>query len=308
MPASDPTSSTPSDPSPELLDVVVSGLIEATIAGGDGDGFRPPTLVNVVVDPGADDGFRIGLLDPPGDPYETLLGFTAPPEWFAMGMLTAGWTYPPDIAEAVDFTRQRFLPVPPSQHPRRLRIHTAYLCTRRGDAYGRTVVADGRTIDEAPSGGRMVDAFRRALGLATDPPPVGVEELFTLRWLTSIAGIARLEGRTLDWNEVAGLHDAVALLDLEPDQIDEAAPALHRAGSWERLRQLAAEGKGLVPSMTADDAAWMDEGMFARDVLACYPSVAVLLDELSGAVGNRTARRVRERLRSWGIDTTPWAA
>jgi hypothetical protein len=52
----------------------------------------------------------------------------------------------------------------------------------------------------------------------------------------------------------------------------------------------------------------MDEGMFAREVLAHYPSVPILLDELTDAVGAGTARRVRTLIRSWGIDTAPWAA
>ncbi|MDQ1402975.1 MAG: hypothetical protein QOG03_1291 [Actinomycetota bacterium] len=297
-------------PTPELFGNLVTALLESMQpdGGGNDDTARPPTLVKIEPDPDNPDGFRLGLLDAPGDPYSTLAGFRAPSDWMAMGMVTAGWTYPPDIAEAVDFERARFLPVPPSQHPRRLRVRTAYLCTQSGRAYGRTVVSDGRTVDEPPSSGRMVDAFRRAFALPTDPPPTDVAELFTLRWLTNIAAVARLDGRTLGWDEAAALHDAVAMLDLEPDDLEAAARALHKTGTWELLREGTAAEKGLSPIIKASHAAWMDEGMFAREVLAHYPSVPILLDELTDAVGAGTARRVRTLIRSWGIDTAPWAA
>jgi hypothetical protein len=291
-------------PSPELFDRLVGVLLDTV----EGDEPGPPTLVHVADDPSSDDGFRLGLLPSPGDPYETLLGFNAPGDWMAMGMLTGGWTYPPDIAEHVDFERGRFLVVPPSQHPRRLRVRTAYLCTRDGATYGHTKVSDGRAVDEAPSSGRMVDAFRRVFGLPTEPPSIGVAELFTLRWLVSIAGVAQLEGRALPWAEAAALHDGVSLLDLAPEDFEAATGALHRVATWEQLRQGTAEGHGLAPMVDPDHAAWMDEGMFCREIVGRYPSVAILLDMLSDAVSARTARRVREIIRGWGIDTSPWAA
>jgi hypothetical protein len=301
MEASDPAAPSPS---PELFDRLVGTLLDAL----EGDEAGPPTLVHVADDPDAEDGFRLGLLPSPRDPYETLLGFEAPDDWMAMGMMTGGWTYPPDIAEAVDFERGRFLVVPPSQHPRRLRVRTAYLCTRGGATYGHTRVSDGRTLDEAPSSGRMVDAFRRVFGLPTDPPNIDVAELFTLRWLVSIAGVAQLEHRALPWAEAASLHDSVSLLDLAPDDFEAATRALHKVATWETLRTGTAEGHGLAPMVTPEHAAWMDEGMFCREVVARYPSVAILLDALSDAVSARTARRVREVIRAWGIDTAPWAA
>lgn len=304
MTASDPIHP-PSRPNvdPENVRRLVSLLVDAI-----DDGADHPTLINLVLDAENPDGFQLGMLDPPNDPYSSLVGFTAPANWFGIGMMTGGWAYPPDVAEAVDVARGQYLPVRPSQHPRRLRVRTAYLCTRTGQAYGRTVVADGRELDEPPSSGRMVDAFRRTLQLPTDPPPADAAELFTLRWLVNMIGVASEEERTLPWDEAASLHDAVSLLELQPHDLDRAAAALHRVATWRELREAAAEGRGIPTGVAPDDAAWMDDGMFARELLGRYPSVALLLDDLSKAVSASTARRVRQQIRGWGIDTAPWAA
>ena len=103
----------------------------------------------------------------------------------------------------------------------------------------------------------------------------------------------------LDWPSLAKLHPLTAESDtaqndteqsntaesdvLSPEDIGTRARELCRNGSWSRLRGAVASGEMPHSSITSEQAAWMDDSMFARWCLAAFPEsneLAVRLGEL----------------------------
>jgi hypothetical protein len=111
----------------------------------------PPTLFHVVE--GAGDEFQLGVLPIEHvSPFEMLLGFDAPAEWSALGLLSGGWAHTP---------------------AGRQRVTMAVAVDRAGGLSAHTRLADGQELTEPPSEGRVLDCLRRAMGLPTPPPPDG---------------------------------------------------------------------------------------------------------------------------------------
>ena len=156
---------------------------------------------------------------------------------------------------------------------RRARVVT--LVARTGETYAVTSLDDGTVMDE-PGEGSVTDALRRCLGLATPPPPCPTNELFDAYWLRSVLAA----GRRMTWREAAALRPEPVVYELD----------------WTDVRRHAAAGSSPSPRVSADVAAWMDDGMFARWVLADQPPVDWLLDQLAFAQLPNVMRRIRRAL------------
>ncbi len=250
---------------PELV-----GLVDAASQGVAALGGRPDLLV-------------LSTLDG-HDPVTGLLGVTAPPEWWAAGVVTGA--------------RARTLDAPVGVARGGTFVH---LVARSGVSVSLlagddgTVTVDrsvGRPPEEAPVG-RLADACRRVLGLPTAPPPGDMTAYVVDTWLSLVARQA-LDDPGLAWPDVVALHPGVRLTTSPPD---EAAPpactpaemaqhtrALGAVLDWDRYRvSCVAEGGSPFGELDADAADWMDAGMFARWVLGempPWPSVMELLDGL----------------------------
>jgi hypothetical protein len=231
----------------------------------------------------AGDGFaELGWLDlGERDPVDALLGFTAPPDWHAMGLACSGRAATLAPEEPVPRAARRPRPEP---------VRVVVFLDRAGRS--TTVLRRGgrsETLDEAPEG-LLGDCLRRALGLPTAAPPPSSARFWVAWWLDRVVASlvephgppeARLARRT--WPAVAALHPATTSSGheaVEPSALVAATQRLGGEWPWGRLR---AEGPPAAGGGTAagppcpppDVAAWMDDGMYAR---WCTGAVADLLD------------------------------
>jgi hypothetical protein len=198
-----------------------------------------------------------------GHPAQVLRCFTAPPEWFAVGVLTGGWAHAPGV------------------EPVRVRI-TTLLC-RDGTELSAVRNGDELSFMEERGFGNVPETLRRVLGLPTDPPDVTIVEWMAKCWLMVIAKQARRGKRSpkLSWSEAATLCPT-----LDADEM--------MAMSWERFRQLAAcDG--------SQEAAWMDAGMFARWQVHGHPPVAELLERARRRLTPDALAMVEHTLAGWGL-------
>jgi len=285
-------SARPGDPlaADASLHLLADHLAEA-LAGGE----LVPCLLHVGGPDG--DGFDLGVLPLDGrHPTDLLLGATAPPDRHAIGIATSGWAY--HVADRGD----------PSG--RRHRVHVVSLVSRTGEHAHRTRADDpglARRLDGsgAPEG-EQVDLLRRALDLPTDPPPVDASAYWTIQWLADLeaGGPVRSVEAALD------LHPAMRLLrhgvrGADADAADVIA-AFHRVLTWPRLRDLAARGRFEVPELSPADAAWLDDGAFARFVLNRCPPLHLLRHRVAEGLPDDVVGAVDELLRSLAVPSTAW--
>ena len=208
-------------------------------------GFAGPHLLVKVESTLDPDEFELGLKPMPDDahPVDELWGFEAPPSWQAIGVVTYGWCGPMFEGR-------------PSLHPDRRRIRATIVVDRSGRQASTAALDDGTVIDE-PGEGVIGDVLLRAVGRPTAPPPP-LEHLADILWLQEVLDAEA----PLSWAAMRQLRTALIAADT----------------SWSRLRRLAATR----PEWAHADP-WMDDGFFARQLLASLPSV----DELMGALAER---------------------
>src|SRR5690606_3096871 len=143
------------------------------------------------------------------------------------------------------------------------------------------------------------------------PPPPCTTELWLLVWLdrvvAQVSAHAPSGGRRAAWSRLAALHPgwppSTSADPLEGDGVVDdtavqvvrlvaATHALARAWPWSRLR---ADPAGVdLPGVAALTplAGWMDDGMWARWVLASLPGLADLLDAVHALLPPRLAEPV----------------
>jgi hypothetical protein len=254
-----------------------------------------PCLLHVTT-PDAD-GFDLGVKPLDGvHPTDALLGTTAPTDWHAVGIATHGWAY--HVAERGDPARRRH------------RVHVVTLLSRSGEHAHRTRSddddLDAVLADEAPSG-EQVDLLRRVLGLPTDPPPCDPSTYWSIEWLSALVGTDQPVESLAD---AVGLHPVTGLLRRgtaigAADTVDVLA-AFHRVLTWGRLRELAALDRFSVPDLTPQDAAWLDDGSFARFVLNRCPPLHLLRARLDDHLPGAVADAVLDLLDDLGVPDTSW--
>lgn len=284
------------------LHLVADHLLDALVAGA-----LEPSLVHVAsADLGATD---IGLLPLDGrHPTDLLVGFVAPAEWHALGIVTSGWAYPLGQRGSTQRTRTR--------------VHLVTLVSRSGETAHRTQIeGDGEVAaalaDEPRPAGEQVDLLRLALELPTDPPPCATDAYWTIEWLSALLALDEDDLRS--WADVVDAHPAMQLLvpddDLRHADFIEVAASFVRVCTWARLRRLAADGAFPVPELTPTEALWFDEGAFARFLLNRCPPLDMLrrqaLDHLRGHLADRLLTTLGELgipRRSWPDDADEHAA
>ncbi len=258
----------------------------------------PPLLVGLT-DDGVDEldrPFTIGPTRAPAAPDDlvaALVGFDAPPEWQAMAVVVHGRSWALDE---------------PSDDPRPVRL--THVVDRGGEVASLVRRAGEEPQPMGRGGvGRLVDACRRCLGLPTAPPPSDSTALWALLWLDDLLARAARGEPAADPAEAARSHPAVAMVaEGAPDMVDEAVERLSRVGemigearSWPELRRRAAAGEWPVEGLDAAGAAWMDDGMFARWVVAGFPLLDDYLAELDRLLPESVVRAVRLALAGWDL-------
>lgn len=182
-------------------------------------------------------------------PFDALLGFVAPDDWEVLGVIAPGWgTQYGDTA------------------PKKRRIRVIHIASRMGDEaslvrFAGDQAATSVSVDDRPAG-RVADCVRRALNLPTTAEPG--ETLSTL-WVHRV--MQALASR---------LHPSFGRKRVEAHEIDDiVACAAPRSWSDERWAVVQSGGSILMDGAIA---AWMDDGMYARYVLADLPERSVSLD------------------------------
>jgi hypothetical protein len=236
-------------------------------------------------EPDDEGNFDLGMKDLEGaKTTDTLLGFEAPADWWALGVFASGWVAPLATGDDHELERGRTTQRP-SKHPDRVRMLHCVLVARDGTAASHLRTADGKVIDDELPLGIGLDVIKRSLGLPTAPPVVSITEFFVGIWLHLVELHARrpIENvRRMTWRRtvrafpIAG-SDLPARVTSSSESF--AAAALDRLATidWAELRRWAARGS-LGAVIEPELARWMDEGMFSRWVLSQLPSLAVQLD------------------------------
>ncbi len=253
-----------------------------------------------------DGGIEVAARPLPGpDPVRSLYGFVAPPEWFAFGVVATG-------------TARRPGPAPdrrPADRTTLGRVHFGLLVTRLGEqvvaARGDDdVVEQIHRIDPSDqSGGRIPDACRRALRLATPPPDGDTAELWATLWIETLLVQSLGDPHPVPWPEVVRAYPAFeAVVDGDPDlcslvgdHLVELGQAARRAWPWDQL--LTSSAAGLVPAcgVDPDSARWMDVGMFSREVLGQFPPLVDLVADLRAILAPDVMSRIERCLDAWGL-------
>lgn len=259
----------------------------------------PPALLHFTPDA---EGFDLGIQPLEGcHPTDLLLGFTAPADWHAMGIATGGWAY--HLAERG------------SPERRRTRVHVVSLVSRSGEIAHRTAVHGDDPLVEALAGsteqptGEQIDLLRRALSMATPPPPCGTEVYWAIEWLAAVLGSEPDE--TVTWAEVASVHPALALLARSRSPHDDGdlidiIDAFTAVCTWDRLRHLVAQDRFAVPELAPIDARWLDDGSFARFVLNRCPPLGMLRTQAMDVLPDAVAARLSGVFDALGVPASSW--
>lgn len=283
------------DSGPLATDASLHLLADHLADALDADELTPSLLHVAGVDGG---GFDMGTLPLDGQhPTDLLLGFTAPADWYALGLATGGWAYPVDQRNRPDRTR--------------IRVQVVSLLTRSGELIHRTRSGDpalARSLSEELPAGEQVDLLRLALGLATDPAPCDAGVYWTILWLSALTSSDTAPPTCLA--EAVRQHPAFQMLDAAEEHLDDdvtdVLAGFHRVCTWRRLQQLAAEGAWPVPDVRPALVHWFDEGAFARFLLnRCRPLGAVRA-ELSETLDAALVSSIDVVLDALGIPLTAW--
>jgi len=227
-------------------------------------------------------------------PLHDLLGWRAPADWAAVGVVGQSEARGPGRAD---------------------RGPVALLVTRAGVDVAFLRRDDGTTEELDPGRGRLLDACRRALGLATPPPAGTVAEMWEQRWLDRL--VEALAGGEVDGaDDAAALHPLAGLLGPGDDLASVAWSRLARA-SWADLRWLASGGGGAAgdggdggdggddEALSPELAAWMDDGMVQRWLTDGLPSRAELLEAVLELAPGPVLELVEEVLAAWAAAGRP---
>lgn len=151
-------------------------------------------------------------------------------------------------------------------------VESVVLVARDGRVVGR-LRQDDTVTPEPPAGGVTLDCLQRALGLPTPPPDVPPSHLLAAMWLNAVIQAGRVGG------------------GLAPFDV-----------GWGELRQQAERSGWPERGLTAQHAAWLDDGSFARWVMSTVPPVPLLVAEMRRALRPGEARRCLRLLQQMGVD------
>lgn len=201
---------------------------------------------------------------PPSDVVDFLTCFIAPPVWDAIVVVACGRGFRGDAVDEHVILAEGLG-----------RNHEEISLLRSdGEIHYSTL----------PASGRIIDCCRRAMGMDSMPADKGTVELFVSAWLSRIFRTVTEEEvtHTLDWPELVRLHP---LMDSGQDHFSPTEVAVHaceisNSSNWENIRLSTQKGELPQLGISSEQAAWMDENMFARWCIDVFPDSDSLLEEL----------------------------
>jgi hypothetical protein len=256
-----------------------------------------------------------------------LFGLVAPSSWCAAGVVLSGCgrstvtgeVVGDDAVARVVLTRRGQLASTLALHP----LADGAVDSAVGSAIDGGATG-GDTIDGAatrhhpePAGpvqGLAVDSLHRVLGLPSPGRAPALCAVITSVWFDDVLAAVADTGH-VDWATAAALHP-IALAG--PDPLDpgrlvpgpvDVHPALGSPGAvppstealveatvraaseldWERMRRRAAAGEFRAVELTAREAAWMDDVMFARWTTCSLPDEATVIEVVRAAGSDEAA-------------------
>lgn len=214
----------------------------------------------------ADDGADVGVLPLDGRaPADLLFGTVAPAHWAVLGVAARG--------------RAGSLDRPGDETTG---IELVVLVARDGRIVGRLRQGD-RVTTEPPATGVTLDCLQRALGLPTAPPEAPPTHLVAAMWLDQVVRAAGRRRAALRWDALDLSRLSIGL-------------------DWGEMRRMAVEGGWPERNVSREEAAWLDDGAFARWVLSSLPPVPHLVAEMRRVLRPSDVRRCLQVLRRLGVD------
>jgi hypothetical protein len=224
---------------------------------------------------------------------DCLVGLRADPGWAGISLVAAGVGAVDPIAASESGAHNIWTP----QSGVEMSLRLAFGMLRDDSReFAARPESESEILRLEPEHGFVVDVCRRFLGLPTAPEPRSVLDYLTALWLqevldrsadpvlrTPISAAEVLECHPLISNEVVDFGASI------PSPRGFAHLIAHTSSltSWERMRAHAERGLG-SPHVSAAEAKWMDEGIFARWMLNTERPPSDLLDDISLFVPART--------------------
>lgn len=252
---------------------------------------RHPTLVEVTDAAEGGQHFRLTFLTDGPD----LLGWSAPSACVALGMVATA------TIEVIEGPVEPAIPLPLDTTTG---VRISCVVGRDGGIGWRMRLPNGSELDQAPEEGRLLDCLRRCLGLATPPPPASPGRLQSVLWLTTVLDEARRSSRRLGWREIIELHPVAEAFrsafdfDVSERHLADLVDLASSTWTWTRLRQDAVSNQWASAVVAGHVADWMDDGMFARWILAELPAPEELVGRIRHVVAPSTARRIAHTVRA----------
>lgn len=247
--------------------------------------------VGIVID---DEGVELHILPaPPGQhAAAALIGFHAPPEWSAIGVVAKG--------------RARSVGAGPDRVQHVVVVHLQSRLGPSASLVGSSATALRASPDAAQ--GRIVEVCQRCIDQPTGPVAHSPLQWWAASWLDRLCSQPTLELVSAESDLVAQFP---AGRPFGPDQ-DFAALAHHgrlldQTCPWSVLRQACATGAISVPGVEAEVASWMDDGMFERWALAEVAPLPVALAELRTRLTPGLSTRLTRLLAAWDLPPEAWA-
>lgn len=218
------------------------------------------------------------------------LGWSAPPPCRALAMVATGRVRP--LEGEVELSASMASGVPGG-------VRMACVVSRAGATGWHMVLPDGSSFDEMPESGRVLDVMLRCLDLPTPPPADPPATILAYGWLAALLDADPPE-RPLGWSRVLDFHPVLGGCDQHLDaSLKEALIDIEaRTARWEDVRWAVADGYGGESMPPPSLAAWMDEGMFSRWVLAMMRPLEDMLVELRPRLRPAAARRLAHTVRA----------
>ena len=245
-----------------------------------------------------------------------LFGLVAPSSWCAAGVVLSGRgrstatgeVLRDDAVARVVLTR---------------RAQLASTLDLRPDAtLDATAVQDPLPDDRVEGGpvqGLAVDSLHRVLGLPSPGEAPALCAVITSVWFDDVLSRVAETGH-VDWATAAALHP-IALTSPDTPQPGAQVPIVGYPGSaapgavppstealveatiraaaeldWERMRRRAAAGEFRAVDLTAREAAWMDDVMFARWMTCSLPDEATVIEVVRAAGSEEAAEGLAQVL------------
>lgn len=235
-------------------------------------------------------------------PLDLLLGTTVSTNWAGIGLHCKGRGYDlPDDQPATPADRcTSFASLALDALP----VSVTILINRNGD--GRGILRSGRAtrlLAGAPEGA-VGDACRRALGLATAPPPTDTTGLWLRIWLDRVVDAAARNARAAPpgWKAVARQHPQRVRGAPTPEAVADATLELADTWPWHRLRRDPDLVDTARPPLERQVTLWMDDGMYARWLLAEIPDLRYLTDCLAQRLAPETVEKIATTFALCGAD------